>query len=60
MPTQKNARPAAVYVPLLPDALVDFCGAPLPFVRDAKSLGEQILVQLREMREKPNSKSEQM
>ncbi|CAE7195513.1 dennd1a [Symbiodinium sp. CCMP2592] len=25
-------RPAAVYVPLLPDALVDFCGAPLPFV----------------------------
>lgn len=25
-------RPAAVYVPLLPNALVDFCGAPLPFV----------------------------
>ena len=26
-----RARPAAVYVPLLPNALVDFCGAPLPF-----------------------------
>ena len=26
-------RPAAVYVPLLPNALVDFCGAPLPFAR---------------------------
>ncbi|CAK9009411.1 unnamed protein product [Durusdinium trenchii] len=29
-------RPAAVYVPLLPNALVDFCGAPLPFVRVPK------------------------
>ncbi|CAE8593508.1 unnamed protein product, partial [Polarella glacialis] len=25
-------RLAAVYVPLLPNALVDFCGAPIPFV----------------------------